>query len=100
MTKRRVASGCIKKGDHLVAFSFMRTPSPSQLQPLQSPTSQPARNPFKKTDPFKMVVVAVAGGTGGLGRMLVDALVATGKHDVKILARKVGVRTTVTMPLR
>lgn len=47
-----------------------------------------------------MVVVAVAGGTGGLGRMLVDALVATGKHDVKILARKVGVRTTVTMPLR
>ncbi|KAK1834903.1 hypothetical protein QBC39DRAFT_431229 [Podospora conica] len=35
-----------------------------------------------------MVVVAVAGGTGGLGRMMVDALVATGKHQVKILARK------------
>lgn len=46
-----------------------------------------------------MVVVAVAGGTGGLGRMLVDAVVATGKHDVKILARKVGIQTTVTVSL-
>lgn len=47
-----------------------------------------------------MVVVAVAGGTGGLGRMLVDALLATGKHDVKILARKVGIQTSYTNSLR
>ncbi|KAL8376054.1 hypothetical protein RB595_007255 [Gaeumannomyces hyphopodioides] len=36
-----------------------------------------------------MVVVAVAGGTGSMGRALVDALVATGKHEVKVLSRKV-----------
>lgn len=36
-----------------------------------------------------MVVVAVAGGTGNVGRFLVDAIVATGKHDVKVLSRKV-----------
>jgi uncharacterized protein YbjT (DUF2867 family) len=47
-----------------------------------------------------MVVVAVAGGTGGLGRMTVEALVATGKHDVKILARKVRIQTSSINPLR
>ncbi|GKT89100.1 nmrA-like family protein [Colletotrichum tofieldiae] len=35
-----------------------------------------------------MAVIAVAGGTGNVGRTLVEAIVATGKHDVKILARK------------
>ncbi|CCF36710.1 hypothetical protein CH063_08218 [Colletotrichum higginsianum] len=35
-----------------------------------------------------MVVVAVAGGTGNVGRTLVEAIVAAGKHEVKILARK------------
>ncbi|KLU84770.1 hypothetical protein MAPG_03806 [Magnaporthiopsis poae ATCC 64411] len=35
-----------------------------------------------------MVVVAIAGGTGNVGRFLVDAIVATGKHDVKVLSRK------------
>ncbi|TVY52519.1 Oxidoreductase swnN, partial [Lachnellula suecica] len=34
-----------------------------------------------------MVTVAVAGGTGHLGRTIVEALLATGKHDVKILSR-------------
>jgi uncharacterized protein YbjT (DUF2867 family) len=36
-----------------------------------------------------MVVVAVAGGTGHLGRMIVEAIVAAGKHEVKILSRTV-----------
>jgi uncharacterized protein YbjT (DUF2867 family) len=36
-----------------------------------------------------MVVVAVAGGTGHLGRTIVEAIVAAGKHDVKILSRTV-----------
>ncbi|KAM0330847.1 hypothetical protein ACHAQA_003802 [Verticillium albo-atrum] len=35
-----------------------------------------------------MAVIAVAGGTGNVGRTIVEALVATGKHDVKILGRK------------
>ncbi|KAL0938320.1 nmra-like family protein [Colletotrichum truncatum] len=35
-----------------------------------------------------MAVIAVAGGTGNVGKTLVEAIVATGKHDVKILARK------------
>ncbi|SPO06379.1 uncharacterized protein DNG_09068 [Cephalotrichum gorgonifer] len=35
-----------------------------------------------------MVTVAVAGGTGGVGRTLVDAILASGKHDLKILSRK------------
>ncbi|KAK1509223.1 uncharacterized protein CCOS01_15739 [Colletotrichum costaricense] len=35
-----------------------------------------------------MAVIAVAGGTGNVGRTLVEAIVATGKHEVKILARK------------
>lgn len=36
-----------------------------------------------------MVRVAVAGGTSGLGRLVVDAIVATKKHDVFVLSRKV-----------
>ena len=36
-----------------------------------------------------MVVVAVAGGTGHLGRTIVEAILATGKHEVKIISRKV-----------
>lgn len=36
-----------------------------------------------------MVIVAVAGGTGGIGRTLVDAILASGKHDLKILSRTV-----------
>lgn len=36
-----------------------------------------------------MAIVAVPGGTGNVGRAIVDAIVATGKHQVKILSRKV-----------
>lgn len=36
-----------------------------------------------------MPVVAVAGGTGKLGRAIVDALVSEGRHDVLVLARQV-----------
>lgn len=36
-----------------------------------------------------MVIVAVAGGTGGVGRTIVEGIVATGRHQVKILSRKV-----------
>lgn len=39
-----------------------------------------------------MVTVAVAGGTGGVGRSLVDAILASGKHNLKILSRKVFTR--------
>ncbi|KAH8664582.1 hypothetical protein BX600DRAFT_301799 [Xylariales sp. PMI_506] len=35
-----------------------------------------------------MAVIAVAGGTGNVGRTIVEAILATGKHEVKILARK------------
>ncbi|KAK0730249.1 hypothetical protein B0H67DRAFT_526937 [Lasiosphaeris hirsuta] len=34
-----------------------------------------------------MVAVAVAGGTGNVGRAIVEAIVATGEHEVKILSR-------------
>ena len=36
-----------------------------------------------------MNIVAVAGGTGGIGRALVDAITNRGKHEIKILSRKV-----------
>lgn len=36
-----------------------------------------------------MSVVAVAGGLGDLGRLITDALLETGKHEVYILSRKV-----------
>ncbi|KAK4158961.1 isoflavone reductase [Cladorrhinum sp. PSN259] len=35
-----------------------------------------------------MAIVAVAGGTGNVGRAIVEAILATGKHQVKILSRK------------
>ncbi|OCK80326.1 NAD(P)-binding protein [Lepidopterella palustris CBS 459.81] len=35
-----------------------------------------------------MVVVGIAGGTGGLGRAIVDVLKAQGKHTIKVLSRK------------
>jgi NAD(P)-dependent dehydrogenase (short-subunit alcohol dehydrogenase family) len=38
-----------------------------------------------------MVVVAIAGGSGNLGRALVDALKAKGGSEIIILARKVSV---------
>ncbi|KAI0006353.1 NmrA-like family protein [Xylariaceae sp. FL0662B] len=36
-----------------------------------------------------MVVVAVAGGLGDLGRLITDALFETGKHEVYIMSRKI-----------
>ncbi|KAH8589852.1 nmrA-like family protein [Bisporella sp. PMI_857] len=36
----------------------------------------------------RMEIVAVAGGTGNVGRTIVEAILATGKHEVKILSRK------------
>jgi nucleoside-diphosphate-sugar epimerase len=41
-----------------------------------------------------MSVIAVAGGTGNLGRAIVDALNATGKITVLVLARQVSRRRT------
>jgi tRNA A37 threonylcarbamoyladenosine dehydratase len=34
----------------------------------------------------KMAIVAVAGGTGGIGCAIVEAIVRRGKHNVKILS--------------
>ncbi|KAK0705795.1 hypothetical protein B0T21DRAFT_320564 [Apiosordaria backusii] len=34
-----------------------------------------------------MAIVAVAGGTGNVGRAIVEAILATGKHQVKVLSR-------------
>lgn len=36
-----------------------------------------------------MVKVALAGGTGGLGREVIDALLAKDKHDIIVLTRQV-----------
>jgi NAD(P)-dependent dehydrogenase (short-subunit alcohol dehydrogenase family) len=41
-----------------------------------------------KTPP-NMSVIAVAGGTGGLGRAIVDAFVSEGKHTTLVLGREV-----------
>jgi NADP-dependent 3-hydroxy acid dehydrogenase YdfG len=38
---------------------------------------------------YIMVVVAVAGGTGSVGKTLVDAFMEDGTHKVVVLARKV-----------
>lgn len=38
---------------------------------------------------FTMVTVAVAGGTGNVGRTIVDALERSQKHDVIVLTRNV-----------
>jgi nucleoside-diphosphate-sugar epimerase len=47
-----------------------------------------------------MVIVAVAGGTGGVGRALVEAFASWGKHEVYILARKVrGCSIKLDLPL-
>lgn len=36
-----------------------------------------------------MVKVTVAGGSNGLGRVIVRAIAATGKHEVSVLSRQV-----------
>lgn len=35
-----------------------------------------------------MAIIAVAGGSGDLGRLIVQALVKRNKHDVYVLSRK------------
>jgi nucleoside-diphosphate-sugar epimerase len=52
-----------------------------------------------------MVVVAVAGGLGDLGRLIAEALIETGKHEVYVMSRKVrkysGTRfNLLTRPIR
>ena len=47
--------------------------------------------------PKKMVVVAIAGGTGGIGRAIIEELERNGKHDVIILGRKVSVLLVSTV---
>jgi nucleoside-diphosphate-sugar epimerase len=41
-----------------------------------------------------MTVVAVAGGSGKLGRAIVDGIVAAGKFEVVIMAREVCVSSS------
>ena len=36
-----------------------------------------------------MVVVAIAGGTGGVGRTVLDAIVEAGEHQAIVLSRTV-----------
>lgn len=43
-----------------------------------------------------MTAVAVAGGSGDLGRLITNALLETGKYEVYIMSRKVGAKTTKT----
>lgn len=38
---------------------------------------------------FTMVVVAVAGGTGGVGRTVLDAIAKAGEHKAIVLSRTV-----------
>jgi uncharacterized protein YbjT (DUF2867 family) len=44
-----------------------------------------------------MVTVAIAGGTGGVGRTIVEELVGQDKHQVLILSRKVQTREFVNL---
>ena len=50
-------------------------------------------------NPEIMVRVAIAGGTSGLGRLVVNAITATKKHDVFVLSRKVVNRLLNTLYL-
>ena len=45
-----------------------------------------------------MQVVAVAGGTGGLGRALVEGIQARGNQEVVVLSRKVGQSDRLARP--
>lgn len=46
-----------------------------------------------------MVIVAVAGGLGDLGRLITDALLATGKYETYIMSRKVAIMFFESYPL-
>ena len=45
-----------------------------------------------------MVKVAIAGGTGGLGREVIDALLAKDKHQIIVLTRQVNGSTHSSSP--
>jgi len=47
-----------------------------------------------------MVVVAVAGGTGSIGRAIVEAIVADGEFEVIVLSRKVRYTVARIMAVR
>ncbi|EXU97980.1 short chain dehydrogenase family protein [Metarhizium robertsii] len=47
-----------------------------------------------------MVVVAVAGGTGGVGRTVLDAIAKSGQHQAIVLSRTTSVPTAVDEPKR
>ncbi|KJK74450.1 hypothetical protein H634G_10357 [Metarhizium anisopliae BRIP 53293] len=47
-----------------------------------------------------MVVVAVAGGTGGVGRTVLDAIAKSGQHQAIVLSRITSVSTAVDEPKR
>ncbi|KID83601.1 NmrA family transcriptional regulator [Metarhizium guizhouense ARSEF 977] len=47
-----------------------------------------------------MVVVAVAGGTGGVGRTVLDAIAKSGQHQAIVLSRTTSVATAVDEPKR
>ncbi|KAH0598175.1 hypothetical protein MHUMG1_03468 [Metarhizium humberi] len=47
-----------------------------------------------------MVVVAVAGGTGGVGRTVLDAIAKSGQHQAIVLSRTTSVSTAVGEPKR
>ena len=44
-----------------------------------------------------MVVVAVAGGTGGLGRTVVDAIAQAGVHKAIVLSRTVKLADAIAL---
>lgn len=54
---------------------------------------QSIRSPLYHT--YKMVVVAVAGGTGGVGRTVLDAIAQSGEHIAIVLSRTVSASSTM-----
>lgn len=44
-----------------------------------------------------MGVVAVAGGTGGVGKTVVEQLILSGKHEIFVLGRTVSHATCIAL---
>lgn len=65
--------------------------APLSWDPLQELLSRLFKSFYFTSYPniYTMVVVAIAGGTGSVGRSLVDAFIEDGKHEVIVLARAV-----------
>ena len=60
---------------------------PTQTPQLQLPSSHVSHPPFPYS--FNMKVIAVAGGTGHVGRTIVETLVQSPSFKVIVLGRKV-----------